>query len=94
MLDDLIDKATGVAYGFELGWDAYLAIPHQRDRAYHLRLRGRNAEMPASPRLLCQSRGSVSRAPVADASSGVTKAFVSSSVRSATRRSCHGIAAA
>jgi hypothetical protein len=91
MLDDLIDKTTGAAYGFELevhrpdrppyelarkvrvptkvegtlflrshkiptgaevplritgpeeedvelDWDAYLAIPHQRDRAYHLRL--------------------------------------------------------
>ena len=102
MLDDLIDKTTGVAYGFELevhrpdrpayelarrtrvptkvegtlflrahkipagaevplrvtgpneedielDWDAYLAIPHQRDRAYHLRLRDSYAASRVEP---------------------------------------------
>lgn len=99
MLDDLIDKTTGAAYGFELevhrpdrppyelarkvrvptkvegilflrshkipagtevplritgpaaedvelDWNAYLAIPHQRDRAYHLRLERAQAAPP------------------------------------------------
>jgi hypothetical protein len=100
MLDDLIDKTTGVVYGFrlevhrpdrpiyelsrrtkvptkvegtlflesqkipagaevplrvtgpgeedvELDWDAYLAMPNQRDRAYHLRIeQGYAAQQP------------------------------------------------
>jgi hypothetical protein len=99
MLDDVIDKASGASYGFELevhrpdrppyelarkvrvptkvegtlflgshkipagaevplqvtgpdeedvelDWDAYLAIPHLRDRAYHLRLQEAQAMQP------------------------------------------------